>query len=263
VHDDFVDTLELIVDEGRRASAGRFFRLGIDLLDLLDELSEVPRTWRVEELQTGSAHATLAPPEDFPEEEGRVLRLVVESLQAVQDGAGLSDDWSPDAVRVAHRFVEHGQAAEGEDDWTPPRLRLITDVPGPDRDVSLTAGLGERLADLQPFERRMPGAVRGTLVGLNISRGNRASLRLPTKRIVRVGFDSVLRNDLKDALYQEVELRGEMKQDGEGRPFHIRADEVSVLRRPQAKWTDLIGIDPDYLEGVPVHEWLETNRGEA
>jgi len=61
--------------------------------------------------------------------------------------------------------------------------------------------LGERLADLQPFERRMPGSVRGTLVGLNVSRGNRASLRLPNKRIVRVGFEAGLRGDLKEAMY--------------------------------------------------------------
>lgn len=257
-----MDTLELIVDEGRPANAGRFFRLGIDLLDLLDELSEVPRTWRVQDLRTGSAHATVAPPADFPED-GRVLRLVVESLAAVRGGSGLSDEWSPDAVRVAHRFVEHGQAIDGEEDWTPPRLRLVTDASGPEPGVPLTADLGDRLGDLQPFERRMPGAVRGTLVGLNVSRGNRASLRLPTKRIVRVGFDSGMRDELKNALYQDVELRGEMKQDGDGRPFHIRAEEVAVLRRSQAKWTDLIGIDPDYLEGVPVHEWLEANRGEA
>ena len=51
--------------------------------------------------------------------------------------------------------------------------------------VDLTPELGERLGQLQPFERSMPGAVRGELVGVNVSRGNRASLRLPNKRIVR------------------------------------------------------------------------------
>lgn len=29
------------------------------------------------------------------------------------------------------------------------------------------------------------------------------------------------------------------------------------------RWVDLFGIDPEYTEGVPVDEWLETNRGEA
>ena len=109
----------------------------------------------------------------------------------------------------------------------------------------------------------MPGSVRGQLVGLNVSRGNRASLRLPSKRIVRVGFETSLRNDLKEAMYQQVELRGLVRQDGDGRVFHIRAEDVSVLAKPEMRWSDLFGIDPDYTEGVPVEEWLEANRGEA
>jgi len=116
-----------------------------------------------------------------------VLRLGYSSLDAVQGGGGLSNDWSPDAVRVAHRLVEHGQRTEGETDWVPPRLRLVVDMGQPAPFVELTPELGERLGDLQPFERRMPGSVRDELVGVNVSRGNRASLRLPNKRIVRVG----------------------------------------------------------------------------
>lgn len=29
------------------------------------------------------------------------------------------------------------------------------------------------------------------------------------------------------------------------------------------KWTDLIGIDPDYTGGKPVREFLEESRGES
>lgn len=262
MHDEFVDALELIVDEGRPANAGRFFQLGADLLALLDELSDVPVAWRVTDLRTGSAEATIAPPEGHPEE-GRVLRLAVDSLDAVQNGFGLSNEWSPDAIKVAHRFVEHGQPTEDDRDWVPPRLVLVTDTFAAAPSVGLTPELGARLADLQPFERRMPGSVRGTLVGLNVSRGNRASLRLPNKRIVRVGFEGALRGDLKDALYQQVELRGQVRQDGDGRVFHVRAEEVEVLVKPDVRWTDIIGMDPDYLEGASVEEWLEANRGEA
>jgi len=263
VHDGRVDALELIVDEGRPANAGRFFQLGADLLALLDELSEIPVAWQVADLRMGSAVARVAPPESGPKE-GRWLRLAVNSLDAVQHGDGLSDAWSPDAIKVARRLVEHGQPVEGEQDWTPPRLRLVTDDPHhKPRSVTLTDELGGRLADLQPFERRMPGSVRGTLVGLNVSRGNRASLRLSNKRIVRVGFESSLRNDLKEAMYQQVELSGLVRQDGDGRVFHVRAEDVSVLAKPEMRWSDLFGIDPDYTEGVPVEEWLEANRGEA
>lgn len=109
----------------------------------------------------------------------------------------------------------------------------------------------------------MPGAVRGTLVGLNVSRGNRASLRLPNKRIVRVGFETSLRGDLKNALYQQVELRGQVRQDGDGRVFNVRAEEVEVLVRPAMRWTDLFGIDPGFTGDATTEEYLEANRGEA
>lgn len=257
-----VEALELIVDEGRPANAGRFFQLGHDLLALLDELSEVPVAWRITHLRTGSALATLAPPEAQPEG-SRVLRLAVASLDAVRGGSGLSDDWSPDAIKVAHRFVEHAQPVENEQNWVPPRLVLLTDASEPPPTVALTAELSDRLRDLTPFVRSMPGAVRGELVGLNVSRGNRASLRLPNKRIVRVGFETSLRGNLKDALYQQVEVSGLVRQDGDGRVFHIKAEAVDVLLKPELRWTDLIGIDPDYLEGASIRDWLEAHRGQA
>jgi hypothetical protein len=262
VHDGAVEMLELVVDEGRPANAGRFFQLGHDLLVLLDELSDVPVAWEVADLRMGSAVARVAPPEHHPEE-ARLLRLAYSSLSNVRDGGSLTDEWSPDAVRVAHRFVEHGQAVEGESDWTPPRLRLVGHPGHPVTSVDLTRELGERLAILQPFERKMPGSVRGELVGLNVSRGNRASLRLPNKRIVRVGFETSLRADLKDALYRPVELQGLVRQDGDGRVFHVRAEDVTVLAKPAMRWSDLFGIDPDYLEGDSAEDWLEANRGEA
>ena len=255
-----MQALDLIVDEGRPANAGRFFQLGSDLLLLLDELSDIPIAWRVEELRTGSAIARIAPPEDEPEE-GRWLRLAVDSLAAVgANAAALPGDWSPDAIRVAHRFVEHGQPTDSTEDWVPPRLVLVGDFA---QDVSLTPDLGERLADLQPFERRMPGSVRGALVGLNVSRGNRASLKTANGKIVRVGFETVLRDVLKEALYQKVELRGEVRQDDNGRVFHVRAEDVEVLVKPAARWVDLFGIAPNFTGGATVDEFLEANRGEA
>jgi hypothetical protein len=257
-----VDALELIVDEGRPANAGRFFQLGADLLALLDELSDVPVAWRVEDLRLGSAVARIAPPE-AKAKEGRWLRLAVNSLEAVQEGGPLPGDWSPDAVKVAHRFVEHGQPVEEEKDWVPPRLVLVGGKAKGKPSVPLTAELGDRLRDLQPFERRMPGSVRGELVGLNVSRGNRASLRLPNKRIVRVGFETSLRADLKEAMYQPVEVRGLVRQDGDGRVFHVRAEGVKVLVKPELRWSDLFGIDPTFTGDATTEEYLEANRGEA
>ncbi|MCR6713135.1 MAG: hypothetical protein NVV57_10755 [Demequina sp.] len=252
--------LELIVDEGRPANAGRFFAMGADLLALLDELSDVPISWQITELRTGSAVAKVAAPPDAPDA-STWLRLAVNSLSAVQAGGGLPADWSPDAVKVAHRFVEHGQPNDDESDWVPPRLYLVGGKHDPS--VTLNKELGDRLADLQPFERKMPGVVRGELVGLNVSRGNRASLRLQNKRIVRVAFESALRDELKNALYQHVEVAGLVRQDDDGHAFHVRAERIDVLVKPTTRWVDLIGIDPNYLDGMSVDEWLEANRGQA
>lgn len=60
-HDGAGDALELTVDEGRPANAGCFFHLGADLLTLLDELTDLPVSWRVEELRTGSASRSYCP----------------------------------------------------------------------------------------------------------------------------------------------------------------------------------------------------------
>lgn len=61
----------------------------------------------------------------------------------------------------------------------------------------------------------------------------------------------------------DVELRGIVRQDGEGRVFKVRADEVEILSEPAARWADLFGAAPNYTGGVPVDEWLEAHRGEA
>lgn len=257
-----MEALELIVDEARAANAGRFFHLGIDLLALLDELSDVPVSWRVNDLRIGSAVASVAAPASDPDE-ARWLRATVDSLQAIAVGGKLPERWTPDTVKVAHRLIDDGQPVAEEEEWTAPRLVLVRDGLAQDRGVALTAELGQRLADLKPFERSMPGSARGTLVGLNVSHGNRASLRTENGQIVRITFASALRVDLKEAMLQQVEIVGEVRQDDDGKIFHIRADGVGVLSEPELRWSDLFGLDPNFTGGAPVDDWLETSRGQA
>lgn len=257
-----MDALELIVDEAHPANAGRFFQLGIDLLALLDELTDVPVSWRVNDLRIGSAVASVAAPDSNPNE-AHWLRATVDSLAAVSGGSLLPERWTPDTVKVAHQLVGDGQPFADEEEWTAPRLVLVRDGLALDKGVALTPELGQRLADLKPFERSMPGSARGTLVGLNVSHGNRASLRTAHGHIVRITFASALRIDLKEAMLQQVEITGEVRQDGEGRIFHIRADGVNVLSEPELRWSVLFGIDPNFTGGVPTDGWLETSRGQA
>ena len=254
-------TLELTVDEGRVASASRFFRAGSELLNLLDELSDAPQDWSIENLRMSSAIAYVgAPVAD---------RLVVEPLRQayvglslVAQGKSTPDFWSPDAVHAAYRFSSVGNP-DDEHDGPPPKLRLVDDA-GQDRPpVELTASLTQRLSDLQPFERAMPGLVRGTLVGFNVSRGNRASLRLPQGRIVRVRFANELRVVFKEAMLSDVEVAGQVKQDSDGRIFHVQAEDVSPIAQPNMRWTDLYGAAPGITEGLSIADYLEANRGEG
>jgi hypothetical protein len=64
-------------------------------------------------------------------------------------------------------------------------------------------------------------------------------------------------------MLQPVELRGGVRQDGDGRIFHLRAEEVEVLVIPNARWTNLFGIDPNFAGSASTEEYLEANRGEA
>lgn len=252
--------LELMLDEGRQADAERFFRAGSELLSVLDELSDEPVGWVLSELRLGSSIARVAAPPSAPEAADSLKRLV-RGLAAVQAGGALPDGWTPDAVTAARRLNEVG--AEDPDAAQPPRLTLIEGPDAAPRSVQLTAELATKLADLQPFERAMPGAVRGMLAGVNVSRGNRASLRTTGGRVVRVSFTDELRGALKDALYGDVELAGQVRQDSDGIVFHIRAEGVKDLRKPALRWTQLFGYDPEITEGMAVEEYLESSRGEA
>ncbi|GAB3201120.1 hypothetical protein GCM10027062_22380 [Nocardioides hungaricus] len=259
-----VTDLEFMVDEGRSASADRFFRAGSDLLTLLDEMTDVPVDWVIADLHLGSAVARISTVTDDPVADA-ALESVVAGLQIVEGGGLLPEIWGPDAIAAARRLSAVVDPIPEQSD-SPGRARLTliggNHLPS-SRTVELTTSLAGRLADLQPFERRMPGSVRGRLVGMNISRGNRASLREPTGRIVRVTFGNELRVPIRDALLEDVELGGDLRQDADGRVFQIRAYQVRTLPSPRMRWTALFAADPDITAGVTVDEYLERSRGSA
>lgn len=253
--------LELVTDLGQVASAGRFFKAGNDLVALLDELSETPVDWVVSTLRTGSALAVVSAPETDVGAQA-TLADTVHGLSRVTAGEGEPPDWTPDAVKAAQALTSVG--ANDEDKVTPrARLRLVGDDEVP-TEIALNGELADRMAQLHPFERRMPGAVRGRLLGMNIARGNRASLKPVEGRVVRVKYGNELRQTIKDNLLDvPVELVGEVRQDSQGHNFHIQAEYLRVLATPTISWTDLFGYDPDITGGLSVEDYLEQSRGEA
>ncbi len=247
--------LELALDEGRLALAGHFFRAGSDLLNLLDELSETPVDWLLTGLRLGSSVARVSAPSHQPNA-ADYLRRAARGLAGVQAGSPLPDGWNPDAVLAARHL------ASVDSSGSPARLTLVEDGQAA-QVIDLNPALGARLADLQPSERTMAGAVRGRVVGVNIARGNRASLKSQGGKVVKVTFADDLRLPLREALYDDVELVGQVRQDSTGLLFHIRADHLRKLTAPHARWTDLFGIDPDITGGLSVADYLESARGEA
>ncbi len=247
--------LELTLDEGRSAVAGHFFRAGSDLLNLLDELADAPVEWLLTGLRLGSSVARVSAPPQQPDAADD-LRRAAYGLAAVQGGHPLPDGWNPDAVLAARHLVSVDVSGG------PARLTLIEDGHAA-KIIDLNPALGTRLAELQPAERTVPGAVRGQVVGVNVARGNRASLRTPTGAVVKVTFATDLRLPLREALYDDVELVGQVRQYGTGRAFHIKADTLRRLTKPNARWADLFGIDPDITGGVSIADYLESARGEA
>lgn len=251
--------IELTIDEGTTASADRFFRAGVDLLSLLDELSDVPVDWVISGLELGSAVARISTSQPDPVGDA-ALGAAVHGLAGVVDHATVPSSWTPDAVAAARRLASIADRDEGAP-LARSHLRLVEDAAT--SRVDLTPQLSEDLAGLQPVERLMPGAVRGRLVGFNISRGNRASLKDSNGRVVRVRFGDHLRVRLRDALMNDVELTGMVRKDIDGRTFHVQADDVRIMQRPSLRWRDLYGADPALTGDLSTEEYLEASRGQA
>jgi len=187
--------------------------------------------------------------------QARPLLYLVRGLATVLEG-GAPEGWNPDTYSEARNLTEVAGVAEG--------VASLTLVPGNQESevIDLTPHLAKRLAQAQPAARVVPGSVRGTVTGVNVSRGNRASIRLQTGRTVRAKFPDALRDDFRDALYGFVELVGEVKQDPHGSPYHVTVSTLRNIPVPAASWSDLLGSDPGATDGLPVLEYLRRLRGE-
>lgn len=252
--------LELRLDEGRPARAGHFFRAGADLLALLDELSDETVEWVLSGLELGSSVVRVAAPPTADTASDQ-LRRAMGGLTSMESGQPAPTDWNPDALAAAQRLASVDDSSLDQA-APPPRLTLI-DGGRSTESMALTRKLAARLAELQPAVRSMPGAVRGQVVGINVARGNRASLKSSSGNVIKVTFGDDLRVPLRDALYRDVELSGQIRQATDGRVFHVKAEELRALPKPRIRWSDLFGIDPDITGGLSVSEYLETARGQA
>ncbi|KNX37134.1 hypothetical protein VV01_08230 [Luteipulveratus halotolerans] len=129
--------------------------------------------------------------------------------------------------------------------------------------VWLDSELRERLQAVTPWVREFYGSVRGQLTGVNVTRGNRASIRPHAGgRVVHIGFPSALAESMAAGLLQFVEVDGMVRQNDEGRTYYVAADTVKVIEQPTMSWRELRGFMPDLTGDMSTAEYLESIRGE-
>lgn len=240
----------LTVDDGQPADAARFFAAGSDLLELLDDLAETPDVnWTVDELRRASAVAGLVAYGDHRQVGLASARSAVTGLLRIRDGHGLPTDWTPTALGHAKDMARHaGDHAKveafGNVVWLDQRLHANLDA-------------------IAPWVREFYGSVRGNLTGVNVTRGNRASIKPHGGgRVVHVGFPTGMAGKMRDGLLHFVEITGMIRQNEDGRTYYVTADDVSVVEEPTLSWRDLRGYLPDITDGLPVREYLEGIRGD-
>lgn len=240
----------LTVDDGQPADAAHFFAAGLHLLELLDDLSETANVnWAVSELHLASAVSGLTAVGEGRADGVGAASLAVYGLARISDGRGMPNDWTPNAVTHAKDMVrkagEHAKVeAGGNVVWLDRRLR-------------------EGLDSISPWIREFYGSVRGQLTGVNVTRGNRASIKPQGGgRVVHVGFPTPLAEKMRTGLLEFVEVEGMVRQNEDGRTYYVTADNVRVVDESSLSWTDLRGVMPEITEGQTVADYLEVIRGE-
>lgn len=240
----------LTVDEGLPASAARFFEAGTHLLELLDDLAETPNVdWTVDELRRASAIAGLAAVGEYRAAGLAAAKSVVTGLTLIRGGSGLPDDWTPSALGHAKDLARRAG------DHT--KLEALGNV------VYLDQRLRTGLEAIAPWVREFYGSVRGNLTGVNVTRGNRASIKPHGGgRVVHVGFPTPLAAKMREGLLEFVEITGMIRQNEDGRTYHVTADDISVVTEATISWRDLRGYMPEITGGITISEYLEGLRGE-
>lgn len=239
----------LTVDEGRPADAARFFAAGTCLLDLLDDLAETAGVeWSVRELRRASAEAGLVASGEHRQAGVAAARSAVAGLRLIRGGNGLPDEWTPNAVAHAGDMIRRAGdlaklEAQGNVVWLDKQL------------------LGS-LNSLAPWVREFYGSVRGQLTGVNVTRGNRASIKPQGgDRVVHVGFPTSLAGAMAEGLLQFVEVQGVVRQNEDGRTYYVSAEDIRIVAPPNMSWRDLRGYMPEITGGLPINDYLEDIRG--
>jgi hypothetical protein len=241
--------ITLTVDDGQPADATRFFAAGTHLLDLLDDLADTSDVeWTVADLRRASAVAGLEATGEHREAGLMAVRSTIRGLARIRSGDGIPADWTPTAINDAKDLVRRaGDRAKLE---------------SRDNVVWLDQQLRTALEAIAPWVREFYGSVRGEMTGVNVTRGNRASIRPQGGgRVVHIGFPTSLAVDMREGLLHFVEVEGQIRQNEDGRTYYVSAESVCVVEEPVLSWRDLRGYMPEITNGLPISDYLEDIHG--
>lgn len=254
-----VASLEFEIDRGKPAPAADFFMAGTELVRALDGLADEVVNWTLADLRMGSAVATLAADSSHVDVAEQAVLELIGGLQALQRGSR-SKTWNPEVVQGMKAFAK---LVDPHDSIPRATLTLLQGGRAVES-LSIDKSIVRSLIEWKPIDRLFRGSVIGRIVGVNVARGNRASLRPKAGRVIHVRFTDELADVMKDALYSQVEVFGTLRRDENDQVFHISADGVSVLGEQSAlTWDKVFGSDPNFTGGLPVDVYLEESRGEA
>lgn len=240
----------LTVDDGQQADAARFFAAGAHLLELLDDLSETTDVeWAVQDLRKASAVAEMAAVGAYREAGVASIDAAMTGLAHIRAGNGVPSTWTPTSITHAKEMVR--RAGDNA------KLETNGNV------VHLDQKLLAELEDIAPWIREFYGSIRGRLTGVNVTRGNRASVKPQGGgRVIQVRFPTALAESMRDGLLQFVEIEGQIRQDDEGTTYFATAERIRTIARSGISWRDLRGYMPEITDGLPINEYLEGIRGD-
>lgn len=118
---------------------------------------------------------------------------------------------------------------------------------------------------VEPVKRSF-SSVAGTLDVLDYNRGGRrarAEVRVPgSKHAVRIFADHGQAAELRDAWGQHVRVGGLLKRNIAGQPVSLELEELEVLGAQPAPVSprSILGVDPDFSDGMSTAEYLERVR---
>lgn len=245
-------SLGLTLSPGGTAAPSRFFAAGASLVDLLDALCEdVGVEWKFSNLAIGSAKAGIIPERAFSAIGSSAIERTARGLHLIRSGESAPADWDPHSIALARDFAS--SVTEGDKAY----LKYSNNV------IPIDRKLRERLQEISPWKREFQGSVRGQLTGLNVTRGNRASLKpVGGGRMVRIAFPDALKSALMERFETFIEVSGTVFQDEDGVNYRVAASEISALDGGAESWVSIIGAVPNLTHGLSVEEFLREVRGE-